>query len=79
MIAEEEEKKEKEKRNEKLLVDLCECYLFLSCGFTHELLSVCSPCLLKAASVKEESEENQKDVEMALLALSCIRADYSCI
>ncbi|KAH7817054.1 uncharacterized protein MONOS_13824 [Monocercomonoides exilis] len=34
------------------------------------MLCVCVPCLLKVASVKEESEETQKEVEMALLTLS---------
>ncbi|KAH7819373.1 uncharacterized protein MONOS_17943 [Monocercomonoides exilis] len=68
MIAEEEKKKEGE--NEKLLVGLCECYFILSFNFTSEMLSICVPCLLKAALNKEESEEARKEVEMALLALS---------
>ncbi|KAH7817032.1 uncharacterized protein MONOS_15020 [Monocercomonoides exilis] len=64
------EEKKKEEKNEKLFVDLCECYLLFHFDFSSELISICVPCLLKAASKKEESEENQKEVEMALLALS---------
>ncbi|KAH7828561.1 uncharacterized protein MONOS_4956 [Monocercomonoides exilis] len=37
-----------------------------------ELILICVPCLLKAASVKEEDEETQKEVEIALLALGNI-------
>ncbi|KAH7819271.1 uncharacterized protein MONOS_17939 [Monocercomonoides exilis] len=70
MISEEEKKKEG--KNEKLLVDLCECYFFLSYDFTSEMLSICVPRLLKAAMNKEESKGSQKEVEIALLALSCI-------
>ncbi|KAH7828427.1 uncharacterized protein MONOS_4584 [Monocercomonoides exilis] len=33
---------------------------------------ICVRCLLKVALSKEESEKTQKEVEMALLALSCI-------
>ncbi|KAH7817031.1 uncharacterized protein MONOS_15021 [Monocercomonoides exilis] len=69
MIFEEEKKKEK---NEKLLVDLCGCYLLLGNQFNSELTLIYVPCLLKAASVKEENEEAQKEVEMALLTLSNI-------
>eukprot|EP00770_Monocercomonoides_exilis_P007766 MONOS_7727.1-p1 / transcript=MONOS_7727.1 / gene=MONOS_7727 / organism=Monocercomonoides_exilis_PA203 / gene_product=unspecified product / transcript_product=unspecified product / location=Mono_scaffold00271:73206-74285(+) / protein_length=312 / sequence_SO=supercontig / SO=protein_coding / is_pseudo=false len=71
MIINEEEKKEE--KNEKLLVGLCECYLlFYSRVPSSEFLSICVPCLLKAALKKEESEKAQKEVEMALLALSNI-------
>ncbi|KAH7825957.1 uncharacterized protein MONOS_9398 [Monocercomonoides exilis] len=70
MIFEENEKKEK--KNEKLLVDLCECYHFLSKVALMDLFPVSVPILLKVASNKEESEEVQKEVEMALLALSSI-------
>ncbi|KAH7817093.1 uncharacterized protein MONOS_7998 [Monocercomonoides exilis] len=66
----EEEEKKKEEKNEKLLVDLCECYLLFHFDFSSELISICVPGLLKAALKKEESEENQTEVEMALLALS---------
>eukprot|EP00770_Monocercomonoides_exilis_P012717 MONOS_12660.1-p1 / transcript=MONOS_12660.1 / gene=MONOS_12660 / organism=Monocercomonoides_exilis_PA203 / gene_product=Uncharacterized protein Reut_A2532 / transcript_product=Uncharacterized protein Reut_A2532 / location=Mono_scaffold00716:694-1730(+) / protein_length=329 / sequence_SO=supercontig / SO=protein_coding / is_pseudo=false len=69
MIFEEEKKEEK---NEKLLVDLCECYLLLGNQFNSELIFICVPCLLKAASKKEESEEAQKEAELALLALNNI-------
>ncbi|KAH7819640.1 uncharacterized protein MONOS_7032 [Monocercomonoides exilis] len=70
MIAEENEKK-KEEKNEKLLVDFYECFLLLSLGFSTDLLSICVPFLLKVALNKEETDEAQKEVEMALLALSC--------
>eukprot|EP00770_Monocercomonoides_exilis_P004211 MONOS_4192.1-p1 / transcript=MONOS_4192.1 / gene=MONOS_4192 / organism=Monocercomonoides_exilis_PA203 / gene_product=unspecified product / transcript_product=unspecified product / location=Mono_scaffold00108:32884-33974(+) / protein_length=324 / sequence_SO=supercontig / SO=protein_coding / is_pseudo=false len=71
MIIEEDEKKEG--KDEKLLVDLCECYIFLSCKFTHELLSICVPCILKVALRKEGNEESQREVDFALLALSNIK------
>eukprot|EP00770_Monocercomonoides_exilis_P014878 MONOS_14824.1-p1 / transcript=MONOS_14824.1 / gene=MONOS_14824 / organism=Monocercomonoides_exilis_PA203 / gene_product=unspecified product / transcript_product=unspecified product / location=Mono_scaffold01081:2432-2800(+) / protein_length=123 / sequence_SO=supercontig / SO=protein_coding / is_pseudo=false len=68
-----EEEKKKEGKNEWLLVELCECFTFLKDGVTlEEFPSVCVPCLLKAALRKEENEESQKEVEMALLALSDI-------
>eukprot|EP00770_Monocercomonoides_exilis_P015049 MONOS_14995.1-p1 / transcript=MONOS_14995.1 / gene=MONOS_14995 / organism=Monocercomonoides_exilis_PA203 / gene_product=unspecified product / transcript_product=unspecified product / location=Mono_scaffold01122:5424-6741(-) / protein_length=376 / sequence_SO=supercontig / SO=protein_coding / is_pseudo=false len=65
---------EKKKKNEKLLFDLCECYISLYESLREALFSICVPCLLKVALNKEESEENQKEVEMALLALSNIRS-----
>ncbi|KAH7830224.1 uncharacterized protein MONOS_17037 [Monocercomonoides exilis] len=68
MIINEIEKKEE--KNEKILADLCECYLLLSPGVSSELLSISVPCLLKVALRKEESEETRKEVEMALLAVS---------
>ncbi|KAH7817056.1 uncharacterized protein MONOS_13826 [Monocercomonoides exilis] len=71
-----EEDKKKEKKNENFLVDLCECHLLLKNRSSYELLSICIHCLLKAASVKEESEENQKEVEIALLTLSHIDRYY---
>ncbi|KAH7823681.1 uncharacterized protein MONOS_5579 [Monocercomonoides exilis] len=72
MIVEENLKK-KEEKNEKLLIDLCECYLMLcSIGIKEELLAVCVPCLLKATLKKEENEETQMEVEMILLNLSTI-------
>ncbi|KAH7822231.1 uncharacterized protein MONOS_13838 [Monocercomonoides exilis] len=71
-----DEEKKKEKRNEKLLTELCECYLLLNIGASSQLISVCVPCLLKAALKKDENEEAQKEVEMALLALSCIFSHY---
>ncbi|KAH7819992.1 uncharacterized protein MONOS_17876 [Monocercomonoides exilis] len=67
----EEEKKKKEK-NEKHLIDLCECYIFLCCHGPSQLSSICLPHILKAALNKEENEEAQKEVEMALLALACM-------
>ncbi|KAH7815465.1 uncharacterized protein MONOS_14359 [Monocercomonoides exilis] len=70
-----EEEKKNERKNKKLLVDVCECHLSLFqfyFSFEPELLLVCQPCLLEVALSKEESEERQKEVEMALLALSCI-------
>eukprot|EP00770_Monocercomonoides_exilis_P009391 MONOS_9346.1-p1 / transcript=MONOS_9346.1 / gene=MONOS_9346 / organism=Monocercomonoides_exilis_PA203 / gene_product=unspecified product / transcript_product=unspecified product / location=Mono_scaffold00382:38211-39334(+) / protein_length=348 / sequence_SO=supercontig / SO=protein_coding / is_pseudo=false len=71
MIFEENEKK-KEERNENLLTDLYECYLLLDFVFSLELLSICVPRLVKVASSKEKSEDNQKEVETALFTLSCI-------
>eukprot|EP00770_Monocercomonoides_exilis_P002145 MONOS_2129.1-p1 / transcript=MONOS_2129.1 / gene=MONOS_2129 / organism=Monocercomonoides_exilis_PA203 / gene_product=unspecified product / transcript_product=unspecified product / location=Mono_scaffold00042:13669-15205(+) / protein_length=422 / sequence_SO=supercontig / SO=protein_coding / is_pseudo=false len=66
-----EEEKKKEGKNEKPLVDLCECNLLLSNGFISEpIISVCVTYVLKVAMSKEEGEEARKDVEMALLALS---------
>ncbi|KAH7828547.1 uncharacterized protein MONOS_4969 [Monocercomonoides exilis] len=70
MIIDENEKNEG--KNEKLLVDLCECYLLLYGMFNPKLLLICSCCLLKVALNKEENEETQKEVEMALLSLSHI-------
>ncbi|KAH7817390.1 uncharacterized protein MONOS_10613 [Monocercomonoides exilis] len=70
MIAEEENKKDE--KNEKLLVDLCEYYLLLDNRSSSELILICVPCLVKAASNKENSEEVQKEVEIALLALSFV-------
>ncbi|KAH7817063.1 uncharacterized protein MONOS_15908 [Monocercomonoides exilis] len=71
-----EEEKKKERKNEKLFVDLCECFVFLNGCIDSKMLCVCVPCLLKAASVKEENEEAQKEVEIALLALSRINRYY---
>ncbi|KAH7827230.1 uncharacterized protein MONOS_10459 [Monocercomonoides exilis] len=69
MLIDENEKK-KEEKDENLFVDLCECYFSLSYYFSGEVLSICVSCLLKASSNKEENVEVQKEVEMALLALS---------
>ncbi|KAH7827994.1 uncharacterized protein MONOS_17235 [Monocercomonoides exilis] len=68
MIDENEKKKE---INEKILTDLCECYLLLNRWFSSEMDSICVPCLLKETGKKEENEVIQKEVEMVLLALSC--------
>eukprot|EP00770_Monocercomonoides_exilis_P008071 MONOS_8029.1-p1 / transcript=MONOS_8029.1 / gene=MONOS_8029 / organism=Monocercomonoides_exilis_PA203 / gene_product=unspecified product / transcript_product=unspecified product / location=Mono_scaffold00291:69406-70890(+) / protein_length=471 / sequence_SO=supercontig / SO=protein_coding / is_pseudo=false len=69
MIIDESEKKEG--INQKLLVDLCECYLMLFDGHSsEELTPICVPYLVKVASNKKENKETQKEVEMALLALS---------
>eukprot|EP00770_Monocercomonoides_exilis_P009114 MONOS_9068.1-p1 / transcript=MONOS_9068.1 / gene=MONOS_9068 / organism=Monocercomonoides_exilis_PA203 / gene_product=unspecified product / transcript_product=unspecified product / location=Mono_scaffold00362:9067-9907(-) / protein_length=248 / sequence_SO=supercontig / SO=protein_coding / is_pseudo=false len=71
MIIEEEEKEEE--KNEKLLVDLCECYLLNRKIYTTErLIHICENCLLKIASKNNKSQEVQKEAEMALLALSCV-------
>eukprot|EP00770_Monocercomonoides_exilis_P001758 MONOS_1747.1-p1 / transcript=MONOS_1747.1 / gene=MONOS_1747 / organism=Monocercomonoides_exilis_PA203 / gene_product=unspecified product / transcript_product=unspecified product / location=Mono_scaffold00032:126983-128006(+) / protein_length=322 / sequence_SO=supercontig / SO=protein_coding / is_pseudo=false len=73
MMIDENEKK----KDEKLLVDLCECFTLLNfCSISDELLSIIIPCLLKAASKKEGNEETQKEVEMALLALSHINTFF---
>ncbi|KAH7820410.1 uncharacterized protein MONOS_11793 [Monocercomonoides exilis] len=69
MIIDENEKK-KDEKDERLMIDLCECYLTLGYDFSYELHSICIPCLLNAASNKEENEETQNETEMALLALS---------
>ncbi|KAH7820362.1 uncharacterized protein MONOS_2267 [Monocercomonoides exilis] len=69
MIIDENEKK-KDEKDERLLIDLCECYLTLGYDFPYELHSICVPCLLKTALKKEESKETQNETEMALLALS---------
>eukprot|EP00770_Monocercomonoides_exilis_P001907 MONOS_1895.1-p1 / transcript=MONOS_1895.1 / gene=MONOS_1895 / organism=Monocercomonoides_exilis_PA203 / gene_product=unspecified product / transcript_product=unspecified product / location=Mono_scaffold00036:78510-79753(+) / protein_length=394 / sequence_SO=supercontig / SO=protein_coding / is_pseudo=false len=74
MIIKEEEKKEE--KNERLLVDLCECYLLLKEYPSLEFILIFVPFLLKAALKKEENEETQKEVEIALLALSNIN-EYS--
>ncbi|KAH7818834.1 uncharacterized protein MONOS_13660 [Monocercomonoides exilis] len=71
MIIDENEKK-KEEKNEKHLIDLCECYLLLNRWPSSEMDSIYVPCLLKVALKKDETEEAQKEVEMALLALSNI-------
>ncbi|KAH7822920.1 uncharacterized protein MONOS_8532 [Monocercomonoides exilis] len=69
MMIDENEKK----KDEKLLTDLCECYLLLHYKCVpDELLSIIVPCLLKAALNKEENEESQKEVEMAFIAFSHI-------
>eukprot|EP00770_Monocercomonoides_exilis_P005407 MONOS_5379.1-p1 / transcript=MONOS_5379.1 / gene=MONOS_5379 / organism=Monocercomonoides_exilis_PA203 / gene_product=unspecified product / transcript_product=unspecified product / location=Mono_scaffold00155:99383-100835(+) / protein_length=342 / sequence_SO=supercontig / SO=protein_coding / is_pseudo=false len=66
------EGQKKDEKNEKLLVDLCECYLFFNEVYSSELFFICVPCLLKASLNKEESEEAQRKVEMALVALDNI-------
>ncbi|KAH7821075.1 uncharacterized protein MONOS_18643 [Monocercomonoides exilis] len=65
-------------KNEKLIVDIFECYVMLRCNyflFSEDVLLAIVPCLLKIAQNKEGSEEVQKEVEMALLALSLIKVD----
>ncbi|KAH7817947.1 uncharacterized protein MONOS_13562 [Monocercomonoides exilis] len=69
-----DENKKNEEKNEKLLEDLCECYLLLNEGISSELSSKIVPCLLKVALKKEENEEIQKEVEIALLALNNIES-----
>ncbi|KAH7823767.1 uncharacterized protein MONOS_1847 [Monocercomonoides exilis] len=76
MIIDENEKK-KEEKNEKFLIDICECYLLLNGRFDSELFSVCIPCLLKVALNKEESKETKKERDIALFSLSNVR--YRCI
>ncbi|KAH7818429.1 uncharacterized protein MONOS_16148 [Monocercomonoides exilis] len=67
-----ESKKKNEERNDNLLVDLCECYLTLYKDHSPFLKWLFMPCLLKVALKKDENEVTQKEVEMALLALSNI-------
>ncbi|KAH7828472.1 uncharacterized protein MONOS_17183 [Monocercomonoides exilis] len=71
-----EEEKKKEEKDEKHLADLYECFISLSFDFPQGLILMCVSCLLKVALKKEEDEETQKEVEMALLALSCIYSHY---
>ncbi|KAH7817427.1 uncharacterized protein MONOS_8849 [Monocercomonoides exilis] len=70
-----EEDKKKEEKNEKLLADLCICLLILPefNGFMEELPAIFVRCLMKVALKKEESEEAQKEAEIALIALSRLR------
>eukprot|EP00770_Monocercomonoides_exilis_P009370 MONOS_9325.1-p1 / transcript=MONOS_9325.1 / gene=MONOS_9325 / organism=Monocercomonoides_exilis_PA203 / gene_product=unspecified product / transcript_product=unspecified product / location=Mono_scaffold00381:128-1239(-) / protein_length=345 / sequence_SO=supercontig / SO=protein_coding / is_pseudo=false len=63
------ENKKMDEKDEKLLVDLCECYISLNISFKPELLLMCMPYLMKVALKKEKSEETQKEVDMALLTL----------
>eukprot|EP00770_Monocercomonoides_exilis_P011041 MONOS_10989.1-p1 / transcript=MONOS_10989.1 / gene=MONOS_10989 / organism=Monocercomonoides_exilis_PA203 / gene_product=unspecified product / transcript_product=unspecified product / location=Mono_scaffold00525:40999-42473(+) / protein_length=451 / sequence_SO=supercontig / SO=protein_coding / is_pseudo=false len=65
----------KRERNEKLWVDLCECHLFLNNGTFINFISICVPYLLKVALRKEKDKENQKEVEMAFMALRCFGYD----
>ncbi|KAH7820441.1 uncharacterized protein MONOS_17820 [Monocercomonoides exilis] len=70
-----DESEKKEERNEKLLIDLCECYLTLrrfANNFPDKLLTICASCLLKVSLNKEQSVKTQKEIEMALIAFSCI-------
>eukprot|EP00770_Monocercomonoides_exilis_P008910 MONOS_8865.1-p1 / transcript=MONOS_8865.1 / gene=MONOS_8865 / organism=Monocercomonoides_exilis_PA203 / gene_product=unspecified product / transcript_product=unspecified product / location=Mono_scaffold00347:16257-17430(+) / protein_length=372 / sequence_SO=supercontig / SO=protein_coding / is_pseudo=false len=76
MINDENEKK-KEEMNEKFLVDLSECYALQHSYFIpDEYRSIIVPPLLKAASKKEGNEETQKEVKMALLALSHVNTYF---
>ncbi|KAH7817450.1 uncharacterized protein MONOS_11250 [Monocercomonoides exilis] len=70
MIVKEEQKKEG--NDEKLFINLIECYLLLDNRFSLDLYPICVPCLIKVSLKKEEDEETQKEVEIALLALSRI-------
>ncbi|KAH7819461.1 uncharacterized protein MONOS_7125 [Monocercomonoides exilis] len=74
MIAEEEGKKDE--KNEKLLTEICECYLYLNDRTISRLPYACVTCLLKAALKKEESKEVQEEAEMALLALCSIGENF---
>ncbi|KAH7818243.1 uncharacterized protein MONOS_10833 [Monocercomonoides exilis] len=67
-----EENKKKKGKNEKLLIDLCECYLLLNFSFPSKLTSIFVSNLLRIALNKEENEEIQEEVEVALLALTCM-------
>ncbi|KAH7821149.1 uncharacterized protein MONOS_6355 [Monocercomonoides exilis] len=72
------EEKKKKNRDEKLQIDIIECYFLLLDYYDRipkELLTIYVKCLLKYAANKEENEEVQKDVEMVLLALGNIGAN----
>eukprot|EP00770_Monocercomonoides_exilis_P010300 MONOS_10247.1-p1 / transcript=MONOS_10247.1 / gene=MONOS_10247 / organism=Monocercomonoides_exilis_PA203 / gene_product=unspecified product / transcript_product=unspecified product / location=Mono_scaffold00458:10983-12012(+) / protein_length=324 / sequence_SO=supercontig / SO=protein_coding / is_pseudo=false len=61
----------KEGRNEKHLVDLCECYLMQDKDPNETfILDNCIPFLLKCALSKEKNQIQRKEVEIALLAVS---------
>ncbi|KAH7832733.1 uncharacterized protein MONOS_10925 [Monocercomonoides exilis] len=67
-----EEEKKKEEKDEKILIDLCECYLLFYYEYDDlpkTMTNICVPPLLKVASNKDESKETQKEAETALLAL----------
>eukprot|EP00770_Monocercomonoides_exilis_P001335 MONOS_1325.1-p1 / transcript=MONOS_1325.1 / gene=MONOS_1325 / organism=Monocercomonoides_exilis_PA203 / gene_product=unspecified product / transcript_product=unspecified product / location=Mono_scaffold00023:2244-3512(+) / protein_length=404 / sequence_SO=supercontig / SO=protein_coding / is_pseudo=false len=68
-----DEEKKKGRKNERLMIDLCECCLLLNNKSSSKIPSVCLSYLLKAALNKEKNEEAQKEVEMALLALSNVK------
>ncbi|KAH7818833.1 uncharacterized protein MONOS_17983 [Monocercomonoides exilis] len=72
-----EEERRIEEKNERLLVDLCECFTLLNFYIIpDEYRSIIVPPLLKAASKKEGNEETQKEVKMALLALSHVNTYF---
>ncbi|KAH7823156.1 uncharacterized protein MONOS_4770 [Monocercomonoides exilis] len=71
-----DEDKKNEEKNEKLLADLCECFILFDHCLSSELDLICIPCLMKFALKKDESEETRKEAEMALLALSSIRDNF---
>ncbi|KAH7826713.1 uncharacterized protein MONOS_10554 [Monocercomonoides exilis] len=72
MMMEEREKKVGE-QNEKLLIDLFECYLGyygVSANAPGDLTSVCVGRILKDAIAKAAKEGKEKDVEMCLVTVS---------
>ncbi|KAH7832608.1 uncharacterized protein MONOS_18524 [Monocercomonoides exilis] len=71
LIVDENERKEEEK-DEKHFIDYCECYLMLlKSDAPIEMALICARCFLKVVLKKEKCKETQKEVEMALFALSC--------
>ncbi|KAH7828863.1 uncharacterized protein MONOS_17230 [Monocercomonoides exilis] len=67
------EKDMKEKRNEKLLTDLCECIMMIFYqSLTGELHALSVSLLLKVALKKGNDKKTREEVEMALLALNGI-------
>eukprot|EP00770_Monocercomonoides_exilis_P014980 MONOS_14926.1-p1 / transcript=MONOS_14926.1 / gene=MONOS_14926 / organism=Monocercomonoides_exilis_PA203 / gene_product=unspecified product / transcript_product=unspecified product / location=Mono_scaffold01107:6771-7898(-) / protein_length=356 / sequence_SO=supercontig / SO=protein_coding / is_pseudo=false len=68
----EEEKEQKTEEKSEFLIDLWEGYLLLIEDVSYEFISIFKPSLLKVALNKEEDIKAQKEVEMALLALSHI-------
>ncbi|KAH7825826.1 uncharacterized protein MONOS_18602 [Monocercomonoides exilis] len=68
-----DESEKKEEKDEKLLVNLCECFSLLNVKeIPDELIPICVTCLLKATSEKQGNEETQKEMETAILTLSYI-------
>ncbi|KAH7823540.1 uncharacterized protein MONOS_11630 [Monocercomonoides exilis] len=66
-----DEDKKREKKNENLMIELCESFLMLFCNSHSETIKRCVRFLLVVAMNKGENEDTKKEVEMALLALSC--------
>ncbi|KAH7816424.1 uncharacterized protein MONOS_14058 [Monocercomonoides exilis] len=59
----------KKKKREKQVIDLCECQVSLSENYPPGLLSICVRCFVNALLKREDYEEIQTEVNMALLSL----------